>query len=426
MNQPLTFVAVGCGGRSKTYCELAALHPHRYRIIAAADPNPAQLKRVREVSRNPEFRSFSSDAEMFSAGKLADICIIGTQDAYHVAPAMRAMELGYDVLLEKPIATNPEEILKLEKAADRLGRKIMVCHVLRFGPFYTKVKEILDSGMLGDIITLDAREGVGPWHQTNSYVRGHWADTGKSTPMLLAKSCHDLDIISWIMDRACERVGSFGRLTHFTPANRPEGAPPRCTDACPVADSCSYNAMHYAGKHRIWLAGLMDGAAEADVQEIADWLATSPWGRCVYACENDAVDHQVVMMEFEGGGTATFTMTAFDYGRDLVICGTRGRLRGGDNTKALSGHDIVVTLNNGDAIRYGVTIPSGGYEGHGGADPAMVQALDSEFAKPAREMRTGLPASVESHFIGFAAEESRRAGKIVELADFRRSLGAGC
>jgi len=160
-SKPLTLVGIGCGGRTRTYCGLAARLPHRYQVVAAADPNPVRVEQVRELSRNPAFRSFASDRELFAAGKLADVCIIGTQDAYHVEPALRALELGYDLLLEKPIATDPRQIVHLLATAERLGRKVLVCHVLRYAPFYVKVHEIVQSGVLGDIVTLDAREGVG-------------------------------------------------------------------------------------------------------------------------------------------------------------------------------------------------------------------------------------------------------------------------
>ena len=243
--------------------------------------------------------------------------------------------------------------------------------------------------------------------------------------MLIAKSCHDMDIISWMVNRPCTSVSSFGSLTHFTAANRPEGAPDRCTDGCPVADTCIYNAALYTSRQRGWLQWVMDNGLKATSAEVIEWLKTSPWGRCVYACDNDAVDHQVVAMEFEGKCTGTFTMTAFDSGRDLVICGTKGRLRGGDNIKSMSGQDIVVNLHTGDAIRYGVNSDVGGYDGHGGGDPGLVHAIDLEMAKPAREMRSGLHASVESHLIGYAAEESRRTGKTVELASYREQLAAG-
>lgn len=419
--KPLTLAGVGCGGRTRTYCGLAARMPHRYRVVAGADPNAARVEQLRELVRNPDFRVYRSDAEMFAAGRPADVVIIGTQDAYHVQPALRALELGSDVLLEKPAATNAADLLALLAASERLGRKVLVCHVLRYAPFYVRVKEIVDSGILGDIQTIDAREGVGRWHQAHSFVRGHWAVRERSNPMILAKCCHDLDILAWLVERPALRVASHGSLGHFHAGNAPAGAPARCTDGCPVGDTCPYNAELYASRHRGWLQWVMDGGATATEAQVRDWLAASPWGRCVYRCDNDVVDHQVLAVEYAGGVTATFTMTAFDNGRDLVVCGTKGTLRGGDTVKALCGHDITVRLEGGDEIRHGVSTAVGGYDGHGGGDPGLVHALDVEFAKPARAMRSGLHASVESHLVAFAAEEARLTGRTVELPE-RRSV----
>ena len=422
--KPLTLVGIGCGGRTRTYCELAARDPDRYRVIAGADPNPARLDLLRQLSNNPDFRGFPDDQALLAAGRLADVCIIGTQDAYHIQPAIQAMEVGYDLLLEKPIAGNPREILDLLEIADRLGRKVLVCHVLRYAPFYVKVHEILSSGELGELISMDAREGVGPWHQAHSYVRGHWAVTGNATPMLIAKSCHDLDILSWLAGRPCRHVNSYGSLGHFHTGNAPEGAPARCTDGCPHAETCPYNALLYATQHRSWLQWVMDGGATASDADVRAWLTHSPWGRCVYRCDNDAVDHQVVAMEFEHGLTATFTMTAFDHGRNLTLNGTKGVLRGGHAVKNMTGHDIMVARHDGTTAFHDLTILGGGYEDHGGADPGLIEAMDGEFAKPAHDMRSGLHASVESHLMGYAAESSRLTGQAVDMAAYRRGLEA--
>ncbi len=418
----LSIVGVGCGGRTLTYCGLAAPEPHRYKIVGGADPNRLRVEELRKLSRNPGFRAFSSDKELFAAGKIADICIIGTQDSYHVEPALAAMKAGYDIVLEKPIARNPSEILLLLDRAEKLGRKVLVCHVLRYSPFYEKVKEIVASGVLGEIVTLDAREGVGAWHQAHSYVRGHWAVKSKATPMIVAKSCHDMDIISWMMGHPCRQISSYGYLSHFKSENAPQGAPFRCTDGCPFAPSCRYNALLYLDLHRAWLSYVMDGTGTVSNDEIRDWLSVSPWGRCVYHCDNDVVDHQVVMMDFDGGATATFTMTAFDEGREIAICGTKARLKGGESVRNMGGHDIVVEEHSGGKTCHDILIRSGGYGGHGGADSGLVQHLDLEFSKPAQEMRSGLHASVESHMMGFAAEESRISGRPVNLEEYRKML----
>jgi predicted dehydrogenase len=292
----LRLAGIGCGGRTFTYLSLAAQMPERYEVVAAADPLPDRVEKIRKAAKNPNFRGFASDAELLAQPKLADVMVIGTQDAYHVQPCLAAMERGYDVLLEKPIATNLKDVLRLESAARRLGRKVLICHVLRYTPFYAKVREIVASGALGDVVSLAASEGVGAWHQAHSFVRGHWGVTEKCSPMLIAKSCHDLDIISWLMDRRCLSVSSYGDLTHFRAENAPQGAPARCTDGCPVAASCSYNATLYATIHRGWLHWVYDQEPGASTEQIhsgsrrarggdASTVATTPrsttrWWRC--------------------------------------------------------------------------------------------------------------------------------------------------
>jgi predicted dehydrogenase len=420
----LKLAGIGCGGRTFTYLSLAAQMPERYEVVAAADPNAERVEKVRKAAKNPAFKSFASDADLLAQPKLADVVIIGTQDAYHVQPCIAAMEKGYDVLLEKPIATNLKDVLRLEATARRLKRKVLVCHVLRYTPFYSKVKEIVASGALGKVISLNASEGVGAWHQAHSFVRGHWAVTEKASPMLIAKSCHDLDIISWLMDDRCVSVSSFGDLTHFTAANAPAGAPARCTDGCPAATTCQYNATLYATRHRGWLHWVYDQEPGASNEQINAWLAQSPWGRCVYKCDNTAVDHQVVAMRFGGAATATFTMTAFDGGRNLEIFGTKAVLRGGDWHKQIGGAEIVVTEHShGNATRYNISPMVGGYDGHGGGDPGLVIALYDEMMKddPAA-MRSSIHTSVQSHLIGYAAEQARRTGETIDLAKFQAQV----
>jgi len=413
----LRLAGIGCGGRTRTYLGLAAKDSHRFEVVAAADPNPQRLEMVRALSLNPLFRGFADDKALLAEDRLADILVIGTQDSYHVEPCLAAMEKGYDILLEKPISPEPEEVLRLQESARRLGRRVMVCHVLRYTPFYEKVKELVAGGRIGDVAAIHATEGVGAWHQAHSYVRGHWAVREKSSPMILAKSCHDLDIISWLADRPCRAVASHGHLGHFNAAHRPEGAPARCTDGCPAADHCPYNALRYLREHKPWLQWVMDGAMEATDAQITGWLRNSPWGRCVYACDNNVVDRQVLALEFEGDITATFTMTAFDIGRNLEIMGTRGVLRGGDFVRRTLGCDIVLSGPDGNGEER-ILLPElkGGYEGHGGGDAGLVAQLHHEMAVAAPEqMKSSLCRSVESHLIAFAAEKSRITGSVVSL-----------
>lgn len=419
---PLTLAAVGCGSRVQVYSALAAAMPDRYRVVAAADPIPDRLERVRQLSKNPGLRTFANDQELFAAGKLADVLMIGTQDPDHVGPCIAAMELGYDVLLEKPIAPRFDEVQRLEAIANRLGRRVLICHVLRYTTFYSKIKDLITAGALGDLIAVNATEGVGLFHQAHSFVRGHWAVTERCSPMIISKSCHDLDILSWLVDAPCEAVSSFGSTAYFNAAHAPAGAPARCTDGCPVAATCPYDAHRYLGDQRGWLHWVFDRDAVATDAEIKAWLATSKWGRCVYHCDNTAVDRQSVNLHFANRVTATFTMTAFSEGREIEIRGTRGVLQAGESVRRLTGHDIAITDHATKQVTWhDVPVLEGEFAGHWGGDRGLMELLHAELqrARPA-DMRSSLQRSVESHAIGFAAEESRLTGQTVRLDEFRQ------
>ena len=414
---PLSLVLCGCGSRSRTYAGIAAEMPGRYVIAAAADPVESRVSAVAahaaKVPAPGGFRPFGSAEALFAAGKLGDVCVIGTQDALHRAHAIRAMELGYDLLLEKPVAPTLEDTEAVASAARRLGRRVVVCHVLRYTPFYSEVRRILDSGELGRLVSVNAIEGVQPWHQAHSFVRGHWSVKAKSSPMILAKSCHDMDILAWLVGAPFTRLASHGSLTHFRAANAPTGAPARCSDGCPVGDTCRYNAALYAKPEgRRWLAMVHDRAKEATDAEILEWTRTSPWGRCVYRCDNDVVDHQVLALQFANDVTATFTMTAFDEGRHLELFGTEGWLRGGSFIKKQLGCDLVVQRHGWNQEPRRITLQEAkhGYAGHGGGDWGLMETLHEDLTRPdAAGMRTSLEVSLESHRMAFAAEAARLA-----------------
>jgi predicted dehydrogenase len=417
----LRIAGVGCGSRTSTYMRLAAKMPERYQIVGAADPIDWKVARIARLSGRKDFRSFADARELLAVDRFADVLVIGTQDSYHVEPCIAALEKGYDVLLEKPIATTIDDCLRLEAVAKRLGRRVLICHVLRYTPFYQKVKQIVDSGVLGEIMTVSASEGVGTFHQAHSFVRGHWGVTETSSPMIIQKSCHDLDIIAWMVGRPVKSVVSFGRLSYFNRQHSPPDAPPRCIDGCPVGGSCQYNALRYLTDQRHWLPYVYNGGEEASDDDVREWLKTSPWGRCVYQCDNTAVDHQVLNMEFAGGATASFTMSAFDAGRNLEIWGTEAVLRGGTYTKQAAGCDITVRHHaTGEQTQTIVEEKVGGYAAHGGGDGGLMEALYDEMQVPdPADMRSSLSVSVQSHLMGFAAEESRMTNRVVDAEAFR-------
>ncbi|MEE9368860.1 MAG: Gfo/Idh/MocA family oxidoreductase [Pontiella sp.] len=414
----LKLAAIGCGNRARIYTSLASQQPDLYEIVAAADPNEVRLNYVKNVSNNPDFKSFSSDKELLAEELLADVLIIGTQDNYHYEPCKAALLKGYDVLLEKPIAPCVEEILELQELAEQLGRKLQVCYVLRYTPFYRKVKEIVDSGILGEIITVNANEGVLPWHQAHSFVRGNWSQSGKSSPMIVAKCSHDTDIISWLIGKECLSISSFGSLKHFRASEAPEGAPARCTDDCPHLETCHYNARKYAGEHRTpWLAQVFDRAVEASDEEIIEWLRESDFGRCVYHSDNDVVDHQVVSMNFEGDVTANLTMTAFEVGRSIELFGTKGYLKGGYFMRVKTGNDIHVQLFDGNEQQHSVDVDEEDH--HMGGDDGIMNALYEEMAG---DKSVPVSSYIQSHIMGYAAEKSRLTGQVVHLEEYRESF----
>ncbi len=423
MPRTLRLACIGCGARAQTYTALASKKPGLFKIVAGADPVPERVDKVRRLSGNTEFRGFASADALLAAGKIADVMIIATQDNAHYENCKAALALGYDVLLEKPISTTVDQVLEIERLATQANRRVMVYFVLRFAAFYRKVKQIIQSGALGDLVSIQANEGVNPWHQVHSFVRGHWSVVTKSSPMILSKCCHDTDIVHWLAGRRCTKIASFGSLGFFRAENAPANAPARCTDGCPVGETCAYNALRYTTDMRApWLAMVYDRAQEATTEEITSWLRASPWGRCVYHCDNDAVDRQVLAMEFEGGVTGTFTMTAFATGRHVEICGTRGVLKGGESYRQQFGTHLVLLPHEGEPTRYTVQAEDGGYELHGGGDAGLVNALYEEMTKPpGAPLEAGIESTVHSHLIAFAAEEARTTGRTVDLAKWREA-----
>ncbi len=420
--RPLRLACIGCGSRAQTYTALAARQPERFQVVAGADPVAERVDKVRRNSGREDFRGFADADALLAAGPIADVMLVATQDNDHYRHCRGALQAGYHVLLEKPIATRVEQVLEIEQLARAADRRVMVCFVLRFAAFYRKVKEIIESGVLGEIASIQASEGVMPWHQAHSFVRGHWSVVDKSSPMIISKCCHDTDIVHWLVGRRCLRVASFGSLEFFRRQRAPAGAPARCTDGCPVGDTCAYNSLRYTTDMRAgWLPMVYDRAAEATTDEIVAWLRTSPWGRCVYHCDNDAVDRQVLALEFEGGVTGTFTMTAFENGRHIEIFGTRGVLKGGETYRKHFGAHLVFFPHEGEPVRYTVQAEDGGYELHGGGDPGLVNALYDEMTKPPESpLAAGLDSTVHSHLIGFAAEEARLTGRTVNVDEFQQ------
>ena len=415
MSDVLTIAVLGCGSRGRTYSKIIGTYGDRYRLTAAADLVATRRETVTSFAPEGGVRQFENAEDFFAAGKLADVVIVATQDSQHFGHAMTALELGYDIVLEKPAADSLERCEELDRRARELGRRIVPCFVLRYTPFYSTVKQVIDSGRLGRVISIRSHEGVEPYHQAHSFVRGHWANTQSSSPMIVAKCSHDADLLCWFGGAPLRAISSHGDRSWFREENAPEGAPARCTDGCPAAETCLYNAHHYLNGKRRWLSMVMDGWETADDEKILHFLKTSPWGRCVYHCDNDTVDHQVLACELTNGVTATHTMTAFDCGRSIEIYGTLAALKGGDTAKQAGAPELWLRHHSSGAIEEVPVSQPGdaGYAGHGGGDQGLVDALAGLFRG-----ETAVPIGLDGlagHRLAYLAEEARVSGQRVTV-----------
>ena len=299
----LKYVLIGAGKRGQAYSE-AAFKEHGCEIVAVADPNENVRNYIRDTYNVPHDMCFESYEQVLKLGKIADFAMICTQDKMHMPPAMMAIEQGYDILLEKPAAPTPEECMQLCKAAEAKGVRVLICHVLRYTKFFRAVKDIIDSGRIGKIMSVIHSECVGDVHYSHSYVRGNWHNSKESCNMLLAKSCHDLDILQWLIGADCKKIQSFGRLSYFNKDNCPEGAPKRCLEGCPHEKTCAYSTrkIYLPENPKKW-AEFLRSAATGKVNptdaEVEQALWDTNYGVCVFQSDNDVVDHQTVNMEFE-------------------------------------------------------------------------------------------------------------------------------
>ena len=423
---PVSLIVVGAGQRGTGYARWARRHPERSTVVAVAEPSPVRRARLAAEHGITPANAVTDWTELAGRARLADAVLICTQDRMHADPAEAFAALGYHILLEKPMAPDEAGCRRIVAAVEKAGVMLAVGHVMRYTPYTRAVKQIADSGQLGDIMSVQHLEPVGFWHQAHSYVRGNWRRSDLATSMLMAKSCHDLDWLQYILGRAPLRVSSFGSLTHFTAANRPPGAADQCV-ACPVEPDCPYSAPRlYHGLldrgARGWpLSVVIDDFSPEALDEA---LVAGPYGRCVYACDNDVVDHQVVALEFPGATTGaittgTFTMTAFTEAghRRTRLLGTRAELAGDGETIRV--YDFLTR-----AERTVTPAAAGGMSaagGHGGGDAGLMDAFTAAVATGNRALISSGPReSLASHLAVFAAERARLNGT-VENIDPERS-----
>ena len=422
----ITAISIGYGGRASTYCNYAKEHPEELEIVAVADPNPARRQLAAEKHQLSEDRLYTTWEDLAAQPKMADFAIIGTQDNMHYAPAMALIEQGYNLLLEKPMAPTPKECKDITEAAERKGVKVIVCHVLRFTPLWRTIKNLIKEGRLGRIISIIAMENVGHLHQAAGYVRGPWRRAEDSSCMIMAKCCHDMDLLQWLVGKKCKQVQSFGKLSYFNRENRPEGAPTYCIDGCPHGETCHYNAVKFYIEDEVsheWFQSYLKTHFDSSVTE-EDALRMDCYGRCVFDCDNDVVDHQVVNMEYEDGCTVSFTMCAFNEGgRFIRIFGTDGELVANTQKSEIE----LFTFGSKpwtDEKQKWETIPvEEAQSGHGGGDTGiMVDILSLLRGETPTDSVCDVRVSYENHLAGFAAEESRLTNQVINLKAYEESI----
>ncbi len=417
----LKVIVIGAGGRGLGYTDMMAEMPDNYEVVGVAEPIQDRREHVKNLHNIPEDKCFDTWEKILDIPKFADIAIISTMDRMHTAPAIKAIELKYDLLLEKPVAPTPEDCVAIKNAADKNGVKVVVCHVLRYTPFFKGLKQLLKDDTIGNVISIDHIEGVGNTHQSHSFVRGNWSNSEESSFMLLQKSCHDLDILQWLIDKNCKKIQSFGHLTYFTEKNAPEGAPERCIDGCPKADECFYNAvkLYYDDKENDWFRRAATTLRNVTDEDVEHALRTTQYGKCVFKCNNNVVDHQTVNMEFEDDITITFSMNAFNKGGRIIrIMGTKGEIYATAESEtaeiytfADKQHKTVSlsTVSHGEGIVHG----------HGGGDEGILKDLyDYITGSINADKVSEIGISCKNHMIAFAAEEARLSSSIVDVSEY--------
>jgi len=413
----VTAVLIGAGGRGAgAYGSYILAHPDEISLVSLAEPDPEKRDRVGTIHGIPKEMRFSGWEELLSKPKLADTALICTQDRMHYKPAMEAISKGYHILLEKPMAVDPAECVTIAKHAKNNNTILSVCHVLRYTEFFTMMKKLLNEKAIGKLVSIQHNENVGYWHQAMSYIRGSWRNSLESSPMILAKCCHDMDLLTWFIGSNCKYISSYGSLTYFKNANAPPGAPEFCQDGCPVQDSCPWYAPRFYldGFYTEWATGCPENANR---EEQLNALRRSGHGRCVFRCDNDVVDHQVVCAEFENEVTVAFTMCAFtnDCNRTIKLMGTKGEIRGDLNKNEI---EMIDFLTGKRQIISTACEDETGY-GHGGGDFGIMRDFVELIRKGySKEAEQSANTSLQGHLMAFAAEQSRIEKKSVDMREY--------
>ena len=416
MAKPVTAITLGAGNRGNVYGGFAASFPDQLKIIGVAEPIPFRNNRYTKIHGIPDNNRFKTWEDVFTRPKFADAIIITTPDNLHYGPCMKALEMGYDILLEKPISPTEKECRAILAMARKTKRIVAVCHVLRYAPYFVKMKELIAAGAIGPVMSVQHLEPIEHTHMAHSYVRGNWHNSKQTTPILLAKSCHDLDIIKWVINKPSKEIIAMGDLKWFKRENAPEGSTDRCTDGCKIERTCPYSAIREyvedGGRNKV--LDIPDDAVDKKAV-ILERLKTMDYGRCVYRMDNDQPDHYITNIRFEGGITASMSMEAF-----TSYAGRRTRVFGAMGDMVGDMDELVVTdFRTKKQTKYKPDAEDvEGYKnsGHGGGDWRLASDfVQAVYQQDAKLLTSTIDESIESHLMGFMAERSRQTKMVTTI-----------
>lgn len=407
-DKPVTAIVCGAGNRGNVYGDYAIAYPDKLDIVGVAEPITIRNERYTRKHAIPQENRFKTWEDVFSRPKFADAIIITTPDNLHYGPCMKALAMGYDVLLEKPISPSEKECRDILALAKKTERIVAVCHVLRYAPYFVKLRELIQSKAIGEIVSIQHLEPIEHTHMSHSYVRGNWHNSIQTTPIILAKSCHDLDILRWMIGKPSQSIHAFGDLKWFTKKNAPAGSTERCTDGCAVEGKCPYSALeiYYRKRHYNYVFDLPDDKTK-QAEYVLEQLKTTNYGRCVYRMDNDQPDHYITNILFDDNVTASFSMEAFTSyaGRRTRVMGSHGDIVGDMNSFTIT------NFKSGKKEEWKETT-----DGHGGGDWRLAENWVQAVAQRKPELLTStIDQSIESHIMGFMAEESRKTKRVMDI-----------
>lgn len=408
---------IGAGQRGMIYSQYAR---ERADIVAIVEPDDGRREAAGDEFGIPANHRFKTVDELYRLGKICDAVIIASMDRDHYAQTMEALELGYDILLEKPISPSPEECLRIQQKANEKGCKVIVCHVLRYTNFFAEIKKIVDSNELGKIVTIQHNENIGNYHMAHSFVRGNWRRSDLASPLMMQKSCHDMDILAWLVNSDAKRISSYGDLTFFREENAPANSSDRCL-TCQVAADCRFDARKaYLPVRGQWPATTV--ASDQSEEGLLKALERSPYGRCVFRSDNDVCDHQVSIIEFKNGVKVTFNLSGFTnhMNRTIKIMCEHGEIRGNDSLNVIEVTKFA--SNMVDSVEQRIIHPAAVSGGHNGGDAGLMEDFLHLMETDDNDSRSSIDRSVESHIMAYAAEQARITGAVIDIDQLKEQL----